>query len=445
MRTHPGGRTPDSSPRRSLPTAADLDVLTGSRDRVVDVLRLASLVVVIAGHSLMLTVSADDDGLHLGNLLADVPIMQGATWLLQILPLFFFAGAAAATHGLRSRPSASTGHWLLARAQRLLRPVFWYLLAVVGALLVTGAMGWSTAADVIAHLGVQLLWFLGAYLLVLAVVPLLQHISTPRQLAVAIGVAWGTTAVIDVLRLAAEVTSVGVLSFLTVWTLPAILGVGYAKRLVTSAQAVCGALVFLAVDLLLVQVGPYEVSLVTVPGQQLSNMNPPSLLLAGHTIVLCAAAIALRGPLSAVANRPRIWWWVVVGNRGAMTLYLWHLPVLALVIGAGELVGLTRDQTNPAAFVAVVGTQTVLVLAMMVPVVALLSGRENEPLPWWDAPLRRDAGPIRDRAVLLGLICVGIATLMMARTGLADEGLVWAALAVGGAIVARAIALPRRV
>ena len=51
-----------------------------------------------------------------------------------------------------------------------------------------------------------------------------------------------------------------------------------------------------AVDILLVVVGPYEVSLVTVPGQQLSNMNPPSLLLAGHTIVLCAGAIALRGP-----------------------------------------------------------------------------------------------------------------------------------------------------
>jgi surface polysaccharide O-acyltransferase-like enzyme len=445
MRTHLGVRTPDSSPRRPLPTVADLDALTGSRDRVVDVIRLSSLVVVIAGHSLMLTVSADDDGLQLGNLLADVPVMQGATWLLQILPLFFFAGAAAATYGLQSRPSSSTGHWLLARALRLLRPVFWYLLAVVAALLVAVGVGFSTAADVIAHLGVQLLWFLGAYLLVLAVLPMLQRISTSRQLLAVIGACWGATAIIDVLRLAVGVPSVGVLSFLTVWTVPAILGVGYAKRLVSSAQAVVGALVFLAVDILLVVVGPYEVSLVTVPGQQLSNMNPPSLLLAGHTIVLCAGAIALRGPLSALVNRPRIWWWVVVGNRGAMTLYLWHLPVLASIIGAGELAGLGRDQAHPAAFVAIVATQTVLLLALMIPVVALLSGRENDPLPWWDAPLCREVGPLRDRAVLVGMLVVGIATLMMARTGLADDGLLWAAVAVAGAIVSRAIALPRRV
>ena len=70
------------------PSVAELDALTGNRDRVVDLIRLTSLVVVIAGHSLMLTVSVDDGRLVLGNTLADVPLLQPMTWLFQICLLY---------------------------------------------------------------------------------------------------------------------------------------------------------------------------------------------------------------------------------------------------------------------------------------------------------------------------------------------------------------------
>lgn len=428
-----------------LPGTRDLDALTGNRDRVVDLLRIVSLVVVVAGHSIMLTVEVADGSIHLGNTLGDVPALQPATWVLQVLPLFFFAGAAAATLGWTSRGPAdipTAGQWLFGRSQRLLRPVFWYLGTVGAVYAVLSRIGASAAADVVARLGVQLLWFLGAYLLVLAVVPFLQRLSSGGGVALALAFCWGSTAIVDAVRLADGPAALGYLNFLTVWTIPAVLGVAYAKRILRPATALAVAVGALVADLALVAWGPYEVSLVTVPGQQLSNMSPPSLLLAGHAIVLCAGAIAVRRFLAVVVGRPHVWWWVVLGNRGAMTLYLWHLPVLAAIIGTGAALGVDRADVGSASFGAVVGVQTLLLLAAMIPVVGVLSPLENRPLPWWDDPVARRSGPLRNATLLMLLAGVGVAILMVARAGLAGEGVWWLVVGLVCAVAARGLAVP---
>ncbi|QMU20056.1 acyltransferase family protein [Gordonia rubripertincta] len=438
------------SPRRptgksgSLPTPLELAALTGNRDRVIDLIRICSLLVVVAGHSIMLTVDTADGAIHLGNTLGDVPILQPATWLLQVLPLFFFAGAAASTHGWMSRDCGDTpsaGHWLFTRTQRLLRPLGWYLGVVLVVLAGLTIAGLDAAADVVARLGVQLLWFLGAYLLVLAVVPLLQRIRTQLHTAIALGTCWGGTALIDAVRLADSPSWLGYLNFLTVWTVPAVLGVSYARSILRPGTAAAVSIGALILDVALVQWGPYEISLVTVPGQQLSNMSPPSLLLAGHAIVLCAGAIAVRRVLATIADRPRIWWWVVLGNRGAMTLYLWHLPVLAAVILLGAVTGLDRADVHSASFPVVVGAQTMLLLTVMAPVVAMLSPLENRPLPWWDDAVTRRAGRARDLALMAVLACLGVAVLMVSRYGLLGDGRTWLIVMLGCAVTARVLAL----
>ncbi|MFW0793044.1 acyltransferase [Gordonia sp. CPCC 205515] len=436
-------RTIPTTERRRGVSAAELDALSEGRDRVIDLLRIVSLIVVVAGHSIMLTVAIDDlhsaSGIRLGNMLGDVPALQPVTWLLQILPLFFFAGAAAATLGWRSGADGHTpGQWLFARSQRLLRPVAWYLLVGVVALAVLAYTGQGAAADVVARLSVQLLWFLGAYLLVLAVVPFLQRISTAREVVVALAACWGATAVIDALRLTIGPAALGNINFLTVWSIPAGLGIAYAKRLLTTRAAALMAVAAFVVNVLLVAVGPYEMSLVTVPGQHLSNMSPPSLLLAGHAIVLCGLAIALRRALAAIVERPRVWWWVAMGNRGAMTLYLWHLPVLALIIVGGHAIGVDRSPQS-AGYPLVIVIETALLLAAMVPVVLALSPLENRPIPWWDAPVARHTQRARDFLVLTLLVVVAISTLMVARHGLVGDGRWWLLLAMAAALGARTV------
>lgn len=436
-------RLPSTRRRRPRRLTADrLDALTGDRDRVVDLLRLVSLLMVIAGHSIMLTVTVSGGHIELGNLLGDVPMLQVATWLLQILPLFFFAGAAAATYGWHAAPrgSSTAGHWLFARAQRLLRPVFWYVLIVGAVLGVFAALGNSTMVDVVARLGVQLLWFLGAYLLILSLVPLMQRITTVTGLVGAVLVCYGVTALMDVLRLSTGAQEWGYANYLAVWMIPALIGVGYANRLIrpTTAGLVAGAM--LAVNAALVVIGPYDVSQVTVPGQRFSNMTPPSLLLAGHTIVLCCLAIMAATRLARLVARPRVWLVVALGNRGAMTLYLWHLPVLALIIAGGMALGFDRTP-HIDGYGWTVAVETMLLLVTMVPVVALLSPLENRPLPWWDAKRARVAGGGRDLLVWLMVTAVGLSILLVARGGVLDARW-WLLTAVTCAVEARLATRP---
>ncbi len=98
-----------------------------ARDRAVDVVRLAALVVVMFGHCALLLATIDTDGLRIGNLLGELPTIAPITWIVQVMPLFFLARGAAGAYGWHT--GTPWGTWLFTRAQRLCRPVFWYLVA----------------------------------------------------------------------------------------------------------------------------------------------------------------------------------------------------------------------------------------------------------------------------------------------------------------------------
>ncbi|MDT5302691.1 MAG: hypothetical protein QOG79_5933, partial [Mycobacterium sp.] len=71
------------------------------RDRAVDVARLAALVVVMFGHCALLLATIDAGGLHIGNLIGELPAIASLTWVAQVMPLFFLAGGAAGAYGWR--------------------------------------------------------------------------------------------------------------------------------------------------------------------------------------------------------------------------------------------------------------------------------------------------------------------------------------------------------
>ena len=102
------------------------------------------------------------------------------------MPLFFFAGVAASVDTWH--PGDSWGNWLMRRCTRLYRPVFYYLAFWISALaiLATSCRSTSTNRSRISRLNC---WFLGAYVLVLAAVPPLAHITTTARL---IGAVAGT-------------------------------------------------------------------------------------------------------------------------------------------------------------------------------------------------------------------------------------------------------------
>ena len=115
-----------TDPWRTYPTAAELSAMTPpSRDRVVDLVRATSLIVVVFGHSFMAAVRFTDDGLAPSNTLVETPTLQLLTWVLQIMPLFFAAGAWV--NALSYRHATSYPVWLSGRVRRLLRPVLLYV------------------------------------------------------------------------------------------------------------------------------------------------------------------------------------------------------------------------------------------------------------------------------------------------------------------------------
>src|SRR5687768_15568781 len=154
------------------------------RDRAVDVARLAALVVVMFGHCALLLATIDSSGLRIGNLLGAIPALTPVTWLVQVMPLFFLAGGAAGAYGWRE--GSPWGTWLVARAQRLCRPVFWYLAFWTVGLAVASAVLGADSAVGLGRESVALLWFLGVYIVTLAFVPVLTRMPAARTVAIVV-------------------------------------------------------------------------------------------------------------------------------------------------------------------------------------------------------------------------------------------------------------------
>lgn len=421
-----------------FPTPAEVEAATpADRDRAIDIIRIASLVGVVFGHTIMATSTIRDDVFIWSNLLTESTVFQALTWVFQIMPLFFFAGVAASVQSWR--PGSSWGGWLLKRCTRLYRPVFYYLAFWTAALAALRFVLPEHVYEPIAGISIQLLWFLGAYVLVLAAVPLLARITTTAQMAGAIIGTYACIAAVDAVRINMDgYASLGYLNTV-VWLIPGVFGVAYRRNLLSSGAALKVGVGMLGVNLALLYFGPYELSLVGIETQQLKNMTPPSLLLAGHAIMMCAFAIAAAPAINRWAQRPRVWWLTAIGNSGAMTLYLWHMPLLLGMHLVFDYLGLDRYDPSAPGFVAL----SVLQLAVMAGLVAMafvaLRPLENNPLPMWDGGVVTGTG-IRS-AVVGGLLCVaGAATLTSVAWGLKDQGVYCVAVMLVALVTARALA-----
>jgi hypothetical protein len=389
------------------------------RDRAIDVIRIASLIGVVIGHTVMATSMIRDDVFVWDNLLSTSVVFQALTWVFQIMPLFFFAGAAACVQSWT--PGTAWGGWLMKRCTRLFRPVFCYLAFWAVSLVVAHQVLSQHVYEPIAGISIQLLWFLGAYVLMLAAVPLLSRITTTGQLAATVAGVYAFVMVVDLIRL--HVPGLALLGYLNMaaWLIPGLFGVAYRRRLLDGRAAVTVGLVMLAANLALLWLGPYELSLVGIEGQRIANMTPPSLLLAGHAIMMCAFAIAAMPAINRWAQRPRVWQLTAIGNSGAMTLYLWHMPALLLMHLVFDELGWYRYPGQPNLVWLSLIQLLIMVLAVSL-LFCTLRPLESNPLPGWDGPVTLRPG--RCSAVTGTLLCVaGAAILAAVKWGLKDDGL----------------------
>ncbi|GAA3394750.1 acyltransferase [Streptomyces roseoviridis] len=380
-----------------------------TRDRYVDLLRVASLAVVVLGHWLMAAVTADG---RVGNLLAVVPGLQVLTWALQVMPVFFFVGGFSHALAHRSRPGYAD--FLRGRLRRLLRPtaVFigvWGVLALAVQLL--GADGGLTG--VALRLVTQPLWFIGVYLAMVALTPPLLRLHERHGWGAFAGLVAGAVAV-DALRFAAGVPYVEFLNFALVWLAVHQLGFLRADGMIRRPAVLAAA--GLAGAALLVALGPYPLSMVGMPGEKVSNMAPPTLALLCHGLWLVGAVELLKGPGTRLVARARVWRAVVAANGIAMTAFLWHLTAMLGVYGALLALGVRLPEPATAAWWA----QLPLRLAAATVLTALLVAAFRR----FEAPsaVPRSDGPAAPAAVGVTLALLGVLGLSMTGLGGLLEG-----------------------
>ncbi|WP_405430907.1 acyltransferase family protein [Micromonospora sp. NBC_00617] len=373
-----------------------------SRDRTVDALRAYAIGQVVLGHWLVTAlVLAGDGGLHQASPLTTLPDLRPVTWVLQTLGLFFFAAGFGSARSL-ARHRGGTGRWLARRSRRLLLPTVALLgagAAVLLAATVAGAPDDTLAVGL--RLAVSPLWFLVPLLLLVAVSGPLRAAVRRWGLARCVVPAVAVVAASDVaVRLLPDGVTVAPVSVVAAWAVPYLLGLAYADgRLAgrrTAGLLAAGGAAALAV---LLAVG-YPVSAVGVPGDGVSNLNPPSLLAVALALTQVGLGLLARPGWERLLARPLPGRAVTVVNHNAVRIYLWHQPVLVTVTALTARGGLALPglHTAPDGPTWVLARFCWLPLLAAVLVTVVRTGRRQGSTDGPDRWRRPGGGAVADRS-----------------------------------------------
>ncbi|MEU6767196.1 acyltransferase [Streptomyces sp. NPDC046853] len=421
------------------------------RDRYIDLLRVASLGTVVVGHWLMAAVTVGDDGhAEVGNLLAVVPGLQPLTWLLQIMPVFFFVGGFSHALSYRSLRRKTPGGsvysaFLRARLQRLLRPTMVFIGVWGAAALLLQLLGEGGALlDVTLRLVAQPLWFIGIYLAMVAFTPPLLRLHERYGWGAFGGLVLAAGAV-DTARFAFGVPYVEFLNFAFVWL--AVHQLGFLRadgklRMPGVPLPAALAAAGLAGAAALVALGPYPLSMVGMPGERVSNMAPPTFALLCHGMWLVGAVELLRQPAVRWLARPRVWRGVVAANGVSMTAFLWHLTAMLGVYGTLIAADVPLPEPASAAWWAQVPLRMAAAALLTAVLVAAFRrferpSRARESAAVAPGPVSGPAAALGVALCLfgvLGLSMVGFGGLLEGRTAMVVAVRMTAPVAVGMAL-----------
>lgn len=351
---------PDSAPPRGRrrPFLDLAERTPASRDRYVDFLRALSISVVVLGHWLIASVYLEDGAVRGENALHVIPGIWTATWILQVMPLFFFVGGFANLVTLDSlaRKGGDYAGFVSSRVDRLLRPTAIYLAVWIPiAVMVDVFSGFSDRELELAfELLTRPLWFLGVYLIMIGLAPAMLKLHRRYGLKAAAGLALGAV-VVDLAQFGLDVPFAGNLNYFFVWLFAHQLGFFYAEGSLVklgpryfAAMAAGG----LALLVLATKYGPYSASMVGLVNER-SNTNPPTICILLLTIWQVGLAMLLREPFLRRLARNRTWAKVIALNVMIMTMFLWHQTAVLITVGILYPLGFPQPETGTPTWWAV--------------------------------------------------------------------------------------------
>jgi hypothetical protein len=307
-----------------------------ARNRYVDFLRALSILAVVFGHWLISAPYFENGAPAYSHLLDLAPWSRWLTWLFQVMPVFFFVGGFSNGVSWESTERRSIGYrdWFDSRMRRLIGPVL--PLVVAWGVMVAVAHSNGVGPGMI-HIGSKValvpVWFLAVYILVVALVPL-THAAWKRWGYLSVVVPVIAAALVDVAFFAGDLRVLGWLNYPFVWL--AVHQLGYAWRDGRLAGTHAGVPLFVIGVLMLVgftQLGPYPLSLVGVPSDEISNTLPPKLPLLALGTAQIGLVLSLESPVRRWLDRRVPWAVTILINGMIMTIFLWHSTVMMLLVG----------------------------------------------------------------------------------------------------------------
>lgn len=339
------------------------------RERVVDFLRAFSILSVVIGHWLISYITQDENGIISGtNALGGMKYGWLLTWIFQVMPIFFFVGGYANYVGVRSfrRRNLSYAAFLTSRVRRMLKPVITLLFVWVPVNFIIDWRNFRTEdfAHLLSKIITQPLWFIGVYVIVTALAwPLYSlHLKWGAKFLI---FSAAIPFFVDWMHFGWKIEAVGYLNiFIWIWVHQ--LGFAYADgtllasasdktdRKTTALWKKFGGL-FMAIlggiglffcsgikkfgdvsvlhtiaKTLHIDHLPYPPSMVGLPDEKISNMNPPTVAIMFLAIAQIGLVIIFRDRLQKILMGHRIWTFTVSINSMILTIFCWHQSALVI-------------------------------------------------------------------------------------------------------------------
>lgn len=408
---------------------------TANRDPAIDLVRLICLALVVVGHSMMVSPVLHPDGtVTTENTLGDQRWFEPVIWIFMVMPLFFVTGGITGLQSWRRLKACggTAAQFVRARLLRLVRPATALLATMVAGLSVAGALGVDQQVIQLIAAGAAMpLWFLAAYLAAQLNIPVLAALHA-RAPWLTFGLLTGLVVVVDCLR--GALPDLANTNLVFVWCAVQQLGFlaadGCFSRL--SRSGLLG--VAMAAHLLLGLVtglGLYR-------GNMLVNLNPPNLTLVILGVAQLAVMELARPFLVQLAEVGWINRLLALAGARSLTVYLWHLPLLAGMSGLLLLAPIPKPGSGTAAWWWSRPLVVLALVLLLLPVVAAfghLEERTTAMHAFRCRPALAGAGvvvvfiPVADAALnglslgllAAGAVCFFVATLLLGGVPLGDR------------------------
>lgn len=318
------------------------------RDRYIDFLRAFSLVVVVLWHWGFTILEVSETAVSPNNPIGSTRGLWVATWVLQVMPVFFFVGGYTHRLAFDNYTPGTSRRFLKRRMSRLLLPslgliALWISIGVGLELAMDPAWTWSAVILVLSPL-----WFLAVYvvLVLLAPIAIRAHWRWGELVPV-----WllGFAGVLDVLRFTHGQGWAAWVNFLVIWGLAHQLGFFY-DRLIAAPRRTAWVFFWSGLFSLvaLTNMGFYPRSLVGVPGDRFSNMGPPTLTIVALIFLQIGVVLLARRTVLHRLQHDDRWKrgasWVTTNS---LPLYLFHSSGMAVVVGVAYVVFGYRPPGEP--------------------------------------------------------------------------------------------------